>query len=71
MDNEEDLLEGIRELVEAASGLARRAVAEYAPIVDSIVRARSHDVRHSRSDRAVLIVRFIGSQLANKPPVAL
>jgi hypothetical protein len=46
MDNEEDLLEGIRELVEAASGLARRAVAEYAPIVDSIVRARSHDVRH-------------------------
>ena len=46
MDSEADSLEGIRELVEAASGLARRAVAEYAPIVDSIVRARSHDIRH-------------------------
>ncbi len=36
----------IFELVKSGSDLARRAVSEYAPIVDSIVRARSKDIRH-------------------------
>jgi hypothetical protein len=36
----------IGQLVQSVSDLARRAVAEYAPIVDSIVRTRSRDVRH-------------------------
>ena len=36
----------IRELFRGLSDLGRRAVAEYAPIVDSIVRNRSTDVRH-------------------------
>jgi len=35
----------IFELVKSVSDLARRAVTEYAPIVDSIVRARSTDIR--------------------------
>jgi hypothetical protein len=42
----EDLLEIIEDLVESMSGLARRAVKEYAPIVDSIVRVQSQDIRY-------------------------
>ena len=41
-----DLVEAIGGLIESMSGLAHRAVAEYAPVVDSIVRARSPDIRH-------------------------
>ncbi len=36
----------IRELADAFVALTRRAVKEYSPIVDSIVRSRSTDVRH-------------------------
>jgi hypothetical protein len=39
-------IETIVDLVGSVSDLARRAVAEYAPVVDSIVRSRSRDVRH-------------------------
>ena len=41
-----DLVEAIGGLIVSISGLARRAVKEYSPIVDSIVRSRSTDVRH-------------------------
>ena len=41
-----DLVEVIGDLAESLSGFARRAVAEYAPIVDSIVRTRSTDIPH-------------------------
>ena len=40
-----DLVKAIGDLAESMSGLARRAVAEYAPIVDAIVREGSNDVR--------------------------
>jgi hypothetical protein len=43
---EDDLGEASRDLVQSVVELARRAVAEYSPIVDSIVRSRSTDVRH-------------------------
>jgi hypothetical protein len=33
-------------LAQSLSALARRAVAEYAPLVDAIVRDQSRDVRH-------------------------
>jgi len=36
----------IGDLAESISAIARRAVAEYAPIVDAIVRERSNDIRH-------------------------
>jgi hypothetical protein len=41
-----DLVEAIGGLIESMSGLARQAVAEYTPIVDSIVRTRSKDIHH-------------------------
>ena len=41
-----DLVEAIGDLAESMSGLARRAVAEYAPVVDTIVRDQSRDIRH-------------------------
>jgi hypothetical protein len=41
-----DLVAAIVDLIESGSGLARQAVAEYTPIVDSIVRTRSKDIRH-------------------------
>ena len=41
-----DLVENIGDLVESISGLARRAVAEYAPIVNAIVSEPCHDIRH-------------------------
>lgn len=37
--------ERIRDLVKSLSGLTRRAVTEYAPVVDSLVRDGSRDVR--------------------------
>jgi hypothetical protein len=43
---EEELFEDIMGLVESVIDPARRAVAEYAPVVDSIVRSRSTDVPH-------------------------
>jgi hypothetical protein len=39
------LLKGIERLLDSRSVLARRAVAEYAPIVDSIIRDQSRDIR--------------------------
>jgi len=36
----------IRELAESISDLNRQAVREYAPVVDSIIRIRSRDVRY-------------------------
>jgi len=41
-----DPVEAIRDLAESISGLTRRAVAEYAPVVDSIIRERSGDIAH-------------------------
>jgi hypothetical protein len=41
-----DLVEAIGELAESMSGLTHRAVAEYAPVVDSIIRERSRDIPH-------------------------
>jgi len=41
-----DLVEAIGELAESMSGLARRALAEYAPVAASIIRERPGDVRH-------------------------
>jgi hypothetical protein len=41
-----DLVEAIGALLESSSGLARQAVATYAPIVDSIVREQSRDIHH-------------------------
>ena len=41
-----DLVETIGDLAESLSDLARRAAEEYAPVVDSIVRAQSQDIRH-------------------------
>jgi hypothetical protein len=40
------LKETIGDLAESMSALARGAVAEYAPIVDAIIRERSNDIRH-------------------------
>jgi hypothetical protein len=39
-------LRDIEDLVKSISALTRQAVAEYAPIVDAIVRKRSNDIRH-------------------------
>jgi len=39
-------MQAIGNLAESISDLARRAVVEYAPVVDSIVRARSTDIHH-------------------------
>jgi hypothetical protein len=36
----------IEQLAASILGLARRAVREYAPLVDAIICERSHDVRH-------------------------
>lgn len=41
----ESLPRTITSLIDAASALARRAVAEYAPVVESILNDRSRDVR--------------------------
>ena len=41
-----DLAEAVGDLVKSASSLARQAVAAYAPVVDSIVRDQSQDIRH-------------------------
>jgi hypothetical protein len=41
-----DLDETIVELIGSMSDIARRAVAEYEPIVDSIMRSRSKDIRN-------------------------
>jgi hypothetical protein len=41
-----DLVEAIGDLAKSISGLARQAVSEYAPIVDSILHAESTDIRH-------------------------
>ena len=43
---EEEAFEEIRGLARSVIDLARRAVGEYEPIVDDIVRSRSTDVRH-------------------------
>ena len=40
------LEETIGDLVNSMSAITRRAVAEYAPLVDSIVREQSQDIRH-------------------------
>jgi len=40
------LVEAIGDLAKSVSVLARQAVAEYAPVVDSIVSAQSRDIRH-------------------------
>jgi len=40
-----DPVEAIGDLAKSMSDVARRAVAEYAPVVDSIVRAQSRDIR--------------------------
>lgn len=40
------LTRDIGALAESRSDLTRRAVAEYAPVVDTIVSTRSRDVRH-------------------------
>ena len=36
--------QAVGQLIESARSLARRAVAEYAPVVDSILRAQSQDI---------------------------
>jgi hypothetical protein len=41
-----DLVETIGELLESRSAIARQAVAEYAPVVNSIVRTQTKDIRH-------------------------
>jgi hypothetical protein len=41
-----DHMRDVGDLAEAMVALTRRAVKEYSPIVDSIVRSRSTDVRH-------------------------
>ena len=40
------LEETIGDLIKSVSGLARQAVAAYAPVVSSIVRDQSQDIRH-------------------------
>ena len=40
------LVETIGELLESRSAIVRQAVAEYAPVVDSIVRTQSKDIHH-------------------------
>jgi hypothetical protein len=40
------LLRDVEALAQSLSALALRAVAEYAPLVDAIVRDQSRDVRH-------------------------
>ncbi len=50
-----DLVEAIRGQVESISVLIRRAVVEYTPIVDSIVRAQSRDIRHIEHTLDVLL----------------
>jgi hypothetical protein len=39
-------VENVGDLIESISGLARWAVAEYAPVVDAIVRTQCKDTRH-------------------------
>ena len=39
-------LRDIEDLVKSISAITRRAVAEYAPLVDAIVRDQCRDVRH-------------------------
>jgi hypothetical protein len=41
-----DAVKNIDDLVESISCLVRRAVAEYAPIVDIIISGQSRDIRH-------------------------
>jgi hypothetical protein len=40
------LMKDIAALAESVSGLARRAVAEYSPLVDTIISGRSTDIGH-------------------------
>ena len=44
--NPDPLVRSIGELAKATRRLARQAVAEYAPVVDSILRSRCKNARH-------------------------
>ncbi len=46
MNDYEDLLESLSGLAESLQTLNQQAVREYTPVVESIVRTRSRDVRH-------------------------
>ena len=45
-DDYDALFESVRGLAESLHSLSRQAVAQYAPVVEAIIRTRSRDVRH-------------------------
>jgi hypothetical protein len=44
--SEETLFQSVRAIAESIQALNRQAVAEYTPVVESIIRSRSRDTRH-------------------------